>query len=491
MDSHERRRRTAPLAHSAPVLNVKPFVVLLITVFLCVNMAKAQDSAPSVPSLAETPLPSALRVTEVIGIVAALMLLHAFLSTSEIAMITLRRTRLKQLTEEGNRNALLVEKLLADPTRLMATIQMTVTLIVMLAASTATIGIVPTLAHWLRIHYPQFASSAMLLGLGLVMIPIAGLSIIIGGVIPKSLAMQNAERWAMRSARPVYVLEKCLSPLMSLVAGFSHLLLKPFGNRVNFLSPTVNEAEIKMLVEASEEQGVLEAEETEMITSVLDFSDTVVRKVMTPRIDMASIASTAPLTEILALIHSSGHTRIPVYEGDIDNIVGILHAKDLLDYAFQSHVSACIPASALRPPYFIPESKKIDELLTDFRRTHQQLAIVRDEYGLTSGLVTLEDLIEEIVGEIEDEYDNEEPMMEVLDAENTLFDGRTSLKEVNDHMGLTLPLDESDTLAGFVFGLIGHQAEVGESANWEDLRFVVEATDGRRITKIRLCHSAS
>jgi putative hemolysin len=456
--------------------------------FLTLCVAKAQETSTKVPSLVEAPLPSALRVTEVVALVTVLMLLHALLSTSEIALITLRKTRLKQLTEEGNKNALLVEKLLSDPTRLMATLRMAITLIVMLAASTATIGIVPTLAHWLRTHYAQFSSSAMLLGLGLVMLPIAGLSIIIGGVIPKSLAMHNNEVWALRSARPIYLLEKCLSPLMTLVAAFSNILLKPFGSRVSFLSPAVNEEEIKMLVEASEEQGVLEAEETEMITSVLDFSDTVVRKVMTPRIDMASIAVTAPLTEVLALIRSSGHTRIPVYEGDIDNIVGILHAKDLLDYAFQSQKSACLPTSALRPPYFIPETKKIDELLTDFRKTHQQLAIVRDEYGLTSGLVSLEDLIEEIVGEIEDEYDNEQPMMEVLDAENTLFDGRTSLKEVNDRMGLALPLDESDTLAGFVFGLIGHQAEVGESANWENLHFVVEATDGRRITKIRLCH---
>lgn len=433
---------------------------------------------------------NALQMAEMIGFVSLLMLLHALLATSEIALFTLRKTRLKQLLEEGNRYAILVDRLLSDPARLMATIQMSVTLLAMLAASTATVTLLPPLSAWLKSHYPNAAAYVTLLGLTLVMVPIAGFSLVIGGIIPKALATHNTERWALIAARPLLLLQGCLSPLVAIMSVASHILLRPFGNRAHIFSPTVNEQEIKMMVEVSEEQGVLEAEETDMITSVLDFSDTVARKVMTPRIDVTCINRDSTLAEVLAKIAESGHTRIPVYEGDIDNIVGVVHAKDLIGFAFQAMPEDRVLNTVIRAPYFIPESKKIDELLTDFRRTHQHIAIVRDEYGLIAGLITLEDLIEEIVGDIQDEYDQEEPLVQVIDARNTLFDGKISLEVVNERMGTNLPLDESDTLAGFVFGLLGHQAEVGERIHFEEFDFVVENSDGRRITKVRMCRTS-
>ncbi len=274
-----------------------------------------------------------------------------------------------------------------------------------------------------------------------------------------------------------------MTPVIKVLTFFANLVLRPFGGTADFSSATVNEDEIKILVDASEEQGGLEPEEKEMIHSVLDFGDTVVRKVMTPRIFLSACPVTADTSRLIRLINESGHSRIPVYEGDLDHIVGIVHAKDLL---LPNATLVPVPRKVMRPPYFIPETKKIDELLTEFRHSRQQLAIVQDEYGITAGLVSIEDLLEEIVGEIQDEYDREEPMIQEIDPNTTLVDGRMSLSDINDHLGLHLAEDEADTIGGYLFALFGRQAQQGEEAECEGVRFIVEATDGRRIIKVKM-----
>ncbi len=444
------------------------------------------DSHERLPSLAE--------FTEVTVVIAILLLLNALLATSEIALITLRKTRLKQLLEEGNKQALWVERLLSDPTRLLAATQTSMILLAVFTASIATITLVPKVIFWMDAKSPALTQYSALLSLALVILPLAVLSLIIGGAIPKTLAPRHRERWALLAARPVYLLVRLLSPATALITLGSHLLARPFGGQATNFIPAMNEEELKLLVEAGEEQGVLESEETEMITSVLDFTDTVVRKVMTPRIYMTCVPVNSTLEELLQAIQTSGHTRIPAFEGDIDNIIGIIHAKDLLPLAFGKNRARTNLKQVLRPAYFIPETKKTSELLADLRRTRQQLAIVRDEYGLTTGLVSIEDLVEEIVGEIHDEHDSEEPLVQVIDSETTIFDGSISIEEVNERMGLDLPSEEADTLGGFVFELFGHQALKGECVEWKGLTFCVDETDGRRILKVRLCqnlHEAS
>jgi putative hemolysin len=322
-----------------------------------------------------------------------------------------------------------------------------------------------------------------------VTVPVALLTLVIGEIAPKSLAVRHPERFALIAVYPIRWLQVLLTPAVVVLTFLSNTVVRPFGGTAHFTTPAVNEEELKILVEAGEEQGVLEPEATEMIHSILDFGDTVVRKVMTPRIDLTAMDVNAPMPDLILLVFQSGHSRIPVYEDDLDSIVGIVHAKDLLALPTDGSRDAVPIRSVMRPPYFIPETKKIDELLKEFRRSKQQLAIVRDEYGVTSGLVTIEDLLEEIVGDIQDEYDVEEPMVQVIDAHTTILDGRLGLSEVNDRMGLELPEDEADTIGGFVFGLLGHQAEQNEHVEWQHLDFIVEATDGRRITKVRLvCH---
>ncbi len=423
-----------------------------------------------------------------LAIVLTLTLLNAFFALAEIALITLRKTRVRQLVEEGNQSAILIEKLLSSPTRLMATIQTGVTLIATFSSAIAATFAVDPIAHWLKTaggmeKSPTTAETLSLVGVTLL---VAIITLVLGEIAPKSLAVRYPERFALMSVHVISWLQFVMTPVVVVLTFLSNIVVKPFGGTAHFTASTVNEEEFKILVEEGEEQGVLEKGETEMIHSILDFGDTVVRKVMTPRIDMSAVASECSISEIIEKVGLSGHSRIPVYEGDLDNILGIVHAKDLLTIIPNLGVDEIPLSKVIRAPYFIPEQKKVGELLRDFQRTKQQVAIVRDEYGVTAGIITVEDLLEQIVGEIHDEYDVEEPSVQVIDAHTSILNGMMMLEEVNDRMGLELPYEEADTIGGFIFGRLGHQALQNEEVAWMNVRFVVEATDGRRITKVRL-----
>ncbi|MDE2127494.1 MAG: HlyC/CorC family transporter [Armatimonadetes bacterium] len=418
-------------------------------------------------------------------LVCGLILLNAFFAMAELALITVRRTRVRQLAEEGNRSALRIEQLLAHPTRFMATIQTGVTLVATLSPAIAATAFVAPLNVWFQQRH-LFGAAGSTISLLVVTIPVAVVTLVVGEIAPKSLAVRHAERIALVAVGPVLRLQALFTPAVAVLTYLGNVAVRPFGGTATFSSSVVNEAELKMMVEAGEEQGVLQSGETEMIHSVLDLSDTVVRKVMTQRLDIAAIPSTANMKELLDIIRESGHSRIPVYAEDLDNIVGTLHAKDLLAIPPESGPDAF--QSAIREPWFIPETLKVDMLLAEMRRKRQHIAIVRDEYGVTVGLVTIEDLVEEIVGEITDEYDSDEdpPKAERRADGALLLDGLMQIDEVNEVADLQLPEDEADTIGGFVFGLLGHQPEKGEHAAWNDCRFTVESTDGRRITSVLL-----
>lgn len=438
--------------------------------------------------------PHSLEPFEPVKLLIAFVLIciNALFSIAEYALITVRRTRIRQLVEEGNRSAMLIETLLAHPTRLMATIQTGVTLIATLSSALAATTATGPLANWLMDHTQGFvAAHAHTIALLLVTLPVAVLALVIGEVAPKSVVVRNPEPFALLAARPIRWLQAFLTPFVSLLTFLSGIVVRPFGGTVHFTIPSVNKEELEIMVEQGVEQGVVNDAEKDMISGILDFGDTVARKIMTPRIDLTTFEVEGDMPDLIMLVAQSGHSRIPIYEGDLDNIVGVIHAKDLLQLPGNISRDSVPIRDVMRPPYFIPETKKVNALLAEFKRSKQPLAIVRDEYGVTSGLVTIEDVLEEIVGDIQDEYDQEEPQVQVLDSTTSIIDGKMSLGDVNERMGLELPEEDADTIGGFVFGLIGHAAAKGESARWEDIEFVVEDTDGRRITKVRLCrHSA-
>jgi len=240
-------------------------------------------------------------------------------------------------------------------------------------------------------------------------------------------------------------------------------------------------------VEESEEEGVLEEEEKEMIHSIFKFTDTVAREVMVPRTEMVTAGIDATLSELVSLIIQKGHSRIPIWEGNVDNIVGVIHAKDLLKHLSSENGGFDI-RSVLRPAMFIPENKRVDELLAEFKRTKQQLAIVVDEYGGTSGVVSVEDLLEEIVGDIFDEYDQVAESPEIVQESDRVWvlDARVAIDDLNEDLGLDLPTEEFDTVGGLVFGLLGKPAAEGDEASSGRARFKVLEIQGRRVAKLRL-----
>jgi putative hemolysin len=248
-----------------------------------------------------------------------------------------------------------------------------------------------------------------------------------------------------------------------------------------------------MLVEAGKEEGVIDVEEKEMIHSIFDFTDTVAKQVMVPRTDMDYAPVDTTLPDLLNVITRSGHSRIPIYDDNVDNILGVVHAKDLLRFLVADQVTNFDASKVMREPYFIPGTKDVGELLAEFQRDNIQLAIVRDEYGGTAGLVTVEDLLEEIVGEIRDEYDQcEEPMIERLSDNVYLINARLRIDDINDELETDIPEDEDyDTIGGFVFHLFGHQPSVGDKLNFEELDLQVVEMDSGRIQKIKLIKNAS
>ncbi|MCL4500079.1 MAG: hemolysin family protein [Chloroflexi bacterium] len=425
------------------------------------------------------------RIIPQLVLILVLVLINAFFAAAEMALVSVRRTRIKQLVEEGNHKARTVMSLLEKPTSFMATTQIGVTLIGFLASAFAAVNIAGGLGKWFaRLGLSRSTGEAV--AVFLVTLVISFFTLVVGEIAPKSLAMQHAERLALSVGGIVKVLTTLALPAVKIVSFFSDLLVRPFGTHVKFSAPMLTEEELKMLVQAGEEEGVIEEEEKEMIHSIFDFTDTVTRQVMKPRTDMHAAPFTSTLDELLDIITSTGHSRIPIYEEDIDHIVGVVHAKDLLPVLRQEKKLFDIK-TVMREAYYIPETKDVDELLAEFKRGNIQMAIVRDEYGGTAGLVTVEDLLEEIVGEIRDEYDIEEPLIQIVDENHAVVSARMSVDELNEEMKLDIPESEDyETIGGFVFDLFGHQPNEGETISYEDVDFTVSKVEDGRLHSIAI-----
>jgi len=365
----------------------------------------------------------------------------------------------------------------------MATVQIGVTLVGFLASAFAAVSVAGIPAKWL-VAAGMSASSAKALAVLLVTILVGAITLVLGEIAPKSLAMQHSERVALKTAGTINLLAILALPAVRIISFLSDLVVRPFGGHVRFSAPILTEEELKMLVEAGEEEGVIEIEEKQMIHSIFDFTDTVARQVMKPRTDMHCASITSSLDELLDVITTTGHSRIPIYEDNVDKIIGVVHAKDLLPVLRQEKRLFDIRA-VMREAYFIPETKDLAELLAEFKGGHIQMAIVRDEYGGTAGLVTVEDLLEEIVGEIRDEYDIEEPLIDVLDEDHAIVNARMSVDDLNEQMSLSIPeSEEYETIGGFVFDLFGRQPVSGEVVSYENVDFRVEEIEGGRLERI-------
>jgi putative hemolysin len=424
-----------------------------------------------------------------IVIIALLILVNAVFVAAEIALVTVRRSRIRQLSDEGDERARRVSRMTERPGGLLATIQLGITFIGFLAAAFAGASVARHLADGLRAVTP-LAASADVLALLIVTLVVSLVTIVFGELVPKTLALAHAERYSLALARPVEVVGIILSPLVWLLTTITHGVTRLLGVR-DVPDDAITSEELRILVERGGEQGTIEAEEEQMIGGVLELGERRVHEVMVARVDIVSLSVDASLDDIVQTIVAEGHSRIPVYDGSIDNIVGLLYAKDLLPFL----VGVDRPPSIrglVRTPLFVPESMLVDDLLHSLQRRRVHMAIVLDEHGGTAGLVSIEDLIEEIVGEIQDEYDEEEPMIVPLGVDEARVDGRADVDDLLEHFDTTLPGDdqeEFDTVGGLVYHYIGGVPKVGDTVEVDGLRLTVEATDGRRVRTVHVVRS--
>jgi len=315
-------------------------------------------------------------------------------------------------------------------------------------------------------------------------LPVVLINLIVGDLVPKSYASLHPHGTALRLYRVIRSAAVVFSIPANVLVAVANLVTRFFGGRASFTLPNQAEEEIRTLVESAQETGEIEVDEKELLDSVFEFTDTVAREVMTPRVDVDSMPVRSDPQELVRVMRESGHSRIPLYEETDDQIVGIIHAKDLLMAMVQDGPPPSV-RPLMRPALFVPEGKNLHELLTEMRASRSQMAVVQDEFGGTAGIVTIEDIVEELVGEIVDEYDVEEPEV-VEEAGSFLVEGKTHLDDVNDQVGSDLDSEEFDTIGGYVFGLFGRQPKKDESIIADGYRFSVVDTDGKRVLKLRI-----
>lgn len=427
-------------------------------------------------------------------IVAVLVVVSGFFAASELSLITVKRYRIAQLSSEGNRSAKAAERLLEDPSRFLATIQVALTFLGFLASAVGAVSFSAPVADLIRlIPWEPIRDAAPTIAFLLTTMVIALVTIVIGELAPKTLALSFTERFALAVARPIAFMGRLLSPFVWLVSLVSGVLVRALGGKNRPQAGYLSTEELKMLVETGSEQGGIEEDEKEMIHGVIELADTRVHEVMVPRIGIRAVDVNDPMDEVLDLLVRAGHSRLPVYEENLDNIIGILYAKDLLPYLKGNGGAAPeIDIRKLaRPPVYVPETKAVDELLHEMQVTKRHIAIVVDEYGGTAGLITLEDVVEEIVGEIEDEYDREESLVEPLEEDGALafrVDGRVGMDDLRDLFELSDTEeddeDEYDTVGGFIVHRVGRIPLPGAVVPFRDVTLTVETAEPRRIGKV-------
>lgn len=418
----------------------------------------------------------------IIGLIAV----NAFFAASEIAIVSVRKTRINQLAEEGVAEAKLVQQLSESASRFLSTIQVGITLVGFFTAAIGAISLAEPFYRLIALLPLSISpDTGYSLAVGAITLFLSFLMLVLGELVPKSLALAHAERISLMVARPIAFLAWAFAPAVALLTRSTELVLALLGQKGKSTMPFVTLEEIKTMVDAGEEGGAIEPTEKEMIYSVFEMSKTTAREVMVPRIDVFALEVNTPLPEVIRAAIRTAHTRIPIYEGTKDNMIGFVHVKDLLKCGLEACPTSGL-REMLRPIYFVPESKKIDELLREMQAQHMHMAIVVDEYGGTAGLVTLEDLLEEIVGEIQDEYDREEAQVQPLGEGEAIFDGITPLDDVNRMLNLDLQAEDVDSIGGYVYARLGRIPVAGDTVTEDGATVTVLATVGRRIKKVKV-----
>jgi CBS domain containing-hemolysin-like protein len=398
-------------------------------------------------------------------LVALLVILGSILAVAEASLTRMTRVRALALVEEGRRNAVTLERIEADPPRFLNAVY----LMVMLCQNGSAI-LVAIIAE------RTFGG----LGVTLVAVLFTLLYFVLVEAMSKTFGVLHSDRAALAVAPLVWWLGRLLAAPTAALISLANWLLPGKGLKQG---PFVSEADLRSMAEVGHEEGSIEREEKELIHSIFEFGDTIVREVMVPRPDIQAIESDRTLRDVQAVVLEHGYSRIPVYTDDLDDVLGVVYAKDVLKALHQGRHD--MPLSDIaREAHFVPESKKVADLLREMQQEKFHIALVTDEYGSVSGLITLEDLLEELVGEIADEYDTEEPELEQVADDVYRVDGKLSINEVNEILDVELPDEEWDTVGGLMLGLLGSIPAEGEEVRFQNLRFTAEKVNGRRVSKV-------
>jgi putative hemolysin len=409
-------------------------------------------------------------------LILGFILLQGYFAAAEIALISARKAMLRSRAEEGSAGAAAALRLTSDPTRLLATIQIGVTLLSLGASAVAAVSLGFALEGWLK-RFPVLAGVAAGLSVLLVTLAVSYLTLVLGELTPKRIGLRYAERVASSVSRPIAALSLAAAPVVWLLSASSGAVARLLGVQEGG-RPGVTEEEIKLLVT---EQGTLLDEEKRMIHEIFELGDTVVREIMVPRVDVVMLADDASLGDALAVFKRTGYSRLPVYNEDPDRVTGILLLKDIVIGAAPGAMETQRAGELMRPPYFVPESKQILGLLTEMRATRNHMAVVVDEYGGTAGIATIEDIVEEVVGEIADEFDRDRQYVRTLSPTEYVVDGRLPIEDAREMLGVDIEDSEDyDTIAGWVLAELGHIPSSGESTMTEDGSRIRVATVRRR-----------
>jgi putative hemolysin len=401
---------------------------------------------------------------------------NAFFVAAEYALVTARRSRLLELAHDGNRRAKIALRIMDSPVRFIGTVQLGITAFSILLGAVGE----PLVEHWID---EPLLSHAVAFTIAFAFVTY--LHVTLGELVPKAIALQTAERTALWVALPVEAVYVLTYPLVWFLQLSSNAFTRLFGVRPAAAGVIAHtEDDIRMIVAEAEETGVIEEVEEEMLYKVFDFADKEVSDVMVSRPEVVALSADLPPEQCLEAVMEAPYTRYPVYRGDLDEIVGILHVRDLFHALRDRGMAQVEIHSIVRPAIIVPETKDLGALLAEFRRTNQHMAIVVDEYGRMEGIVTLEDLLEEIVGEIEDEFDLPDESVEQVDANTIRIDGTFPIDDFNERFQADLPVEDYHTLAGFVFGLLGRAPEVGDDVSHDGMRFDVLDVEGTRINRL-------
>lgn len=418
-------------------------------------------------------------------LILVLTLLNAFFASAEMAIVSVNRNRIKMLADDGNKKASLLVDLLEEPNKFLSTIQVGITLAGFFSSASAATGISEVIGASLSQIGIPYAQSISLV---VITIILSYFTLVFGELVPKRIALQKSEQIAMLSVRPIVFVFKFAKPFVKLLSLSTNVLLRVIGMSDMDLEEKVSREEIKSLVDAGEEYGVINQIEKEMINSIFDFDDKLAKEVMTPRTEVYMINSKLPLS--IEELLEENYSRIPVYEGDMDNIIGILYLKDFLHEAYQVGFENVDIKKLLHRPYFVPECKNIDQLFKELQKSKKHLAVLIDEYGGFSGIVTIEDLIEEVMGDINDEYDDDDPVIRKIDNDTYIVNGLISIKELNDklHLNLDEETEDYDTLGGFLINQIDYIPSETEECmvEYENLLFKVQCVKDKRIETVKI-----